>query len=944
MSRDKLFANAFYALLLCITAVSSAATPPVNSIPVIGQRINQLNVNPIEDVEIRHLADLASRHMDGIHFWDTAENKELLEFLEDCDDTGILLVFAPVNLEQYFKTDWGPGDRRFWFRNPDALFTGNSAFCKCSETLNALVDSVSADSMMYSDTIGIADEVHKCADIFKKYDCLWFYYICDEGTGQQWSKIRNPDSTKPYKIYFPGIFPGTRTGTEPDIDHVASSGMYSWVKFAAEHDDTLEVPTTLNFAAMYTIEPGDYTGITNTLDYGTPELQATCVNAVCTAMYQPPPAGGGIMPPPVSNKPDFILFDFYPFRYVDSESSTTATMCDSDWEFAIDLLETELDSTIVTALSNGVDVYYLPQAFGMAGGPKMLNSSGGVHYRSWAWRKPSPEEFLLSCNLALMHQAKAIMPYSIRSYVEIPNNLSEQNNFISSSLLDINLIPFDADYEEYVYTSRYPEGSQYSYEYIRPDLIPPWKPGYDPLYTLPAAPSNTADAKYQEAYSEWLYKPHSDLYRRLRYNLAQIVKIAPALCSLYWCDGYENNARIELDKTEPSNWVEPRIRVFEDSESEQCFLFYVNAYCREEETPFEITLKEDSLPLWANCTDRLLDHSRRFIMEGTESSSGTFTFLDTLGPGEARLVELVSTSEPMPADVRITDNNVWAIHPERGDSVTSDMRAVPGESVHVVARFWNMGTGGRRPIRVGLYDTSVSPEREIGTSTIGFSGLSHSSGHCREAEYQDVIFNWDSITTDDIGAHVLEARALTWSGEPNGTDNTATAVFLVEPCDWATEVRHDPWDMTESDTPSSPWYTDDIESMFGWSTSSFTDSISGMFEGAPEFGFYQSNRMTLAMDGNTVNGNDYFCISLIGKSDYNPCDVYLNWTNDASVSDSQLIGTLDLEWGVLEPFDLSNNSNWYGHKITDIHLSFRRSGNLPYSVRLGWIKLENGEL
>ncbi|PIE53269.1 hypothetical protein CSA37_02145 [Candidatus Fermentibacteria bacterium] len=103
--------------------------------------------------------------------------------------------------------------------------------------------------------------------------------------------------------------------------------------------------------------------------------------------------------------------------------------------------------------------------------------------------------------------------------------------------------------------------------------------------------------------------------------------------------------------------------------------------------------------------------------------------------------------------MRITDNDVWDILSVLVDTATRDMRVVPCESVDIVARFCNMGTGRRRPIRVGIYDTSVYPEREIATSTIGF--LPYGSGFYREDEYIQVIFNWDSITTAGIGVHIL---------------------------------------------------------------------------------------------------------------------------------------------------------------------------------------------
>ncbi len=200
---------------------------------------------------------------------------------------------------------------------------------------------------------------------------------------------------------------------------------------------------------------------------------------------------------------------------------------------------------------------------------------------------------------------------------------------------------------------------------------------------------------------------------------------------------------------------------------------------------------------------------------------------------EARLVELIDTSDNIPADVRITDNDVRALLPSRGDT-TSDM--------------------------------------------------------------EEVSFYWDNITVSDIGPHRLEVRAAPWLGEPDTSDNTARITFLVEPNDWATEELDDPWDMTESG--DSAWHTDDISSMFCWVTASFTDSVSGMFEGSVDYDYRLTNRMTLNLGGETLDGDDWEYISLIGKTDV-PCDVYLRWeTSIPSVSEVK-IGEMG-SWGILE--------------------------------------------
>ena len=447
-----------------------------------------------------------------------------------------------------------------------------------------------------------------------------------------------------------------------------------------------------------------------------------------------------------------------------------------------------------------------------------------------------------------------------------------------------------------------------------------------------------------EDYSEWMYRAYGDLYAKLERNLAQVVRIAPEMYNLFWCEGYEDEASISTTMNPlPIYYVSPRIKVFENPAPDRCYLFYLNTFCRAEETPYEITFSSSDLPGWADCTTRLLDHSRRFIMDGTESPTGTYSFLDTLGPGEARLVELIDSSNLIPADVRITDNNVWTILPAREDTATIDMTAVPGESVDIVARFYNMGTGSRSDIVVGLYDTSTSPETTIDTDTISFTGLPYSSGNCRTEDRVQVIFNWDSISTADIGPHKLEVRATSWDGEPDPNDNIARMTFLVEPNDWATEVRGDPWDMTEATSSIPAWYTNDISAMTGWVSSSYTDSISGMFEGTIKSNHLQSNSMTLNMSSGRIDGDEYYHFSLIGKTDLD-CDVYLTWVNTASAITTAKLGEMTSEWGRLETDTLSTFSSWAGKVITGMSLSFRRTGNLSNPVRIGWVRLENGTL
>ena len=829
--------------------------------------------------------------------------------------------------------------RSLWLRNTDYTFTSDTAYAQSSASYDSIINIACADTMFYDNTIGVYKAVNDLANIMNNYNSLWFYYICDEGPARQRSHMLN--DTLLYNDFIPNIYTQARTTSIPPVpklDEVESSGLFSWIKYTAEHDSVLTVPTTLNFSMLHTILKSDYTGMTQDDNGGTFTRQAISVRAVCEAKYQAPPSGG-IPPASVDNKPEFICFDWYPFRYVDSDSSSTATMCDEDWVFLIDHFEEGIDSTIIPALEYDIPTFYFPQAFGAVSGPK-ITQADTLHYPSMLWRKPAPREFLVSCNLALLHQAKGIFPYSLRSYIESPLNLGAEWNFISSALLNINLIPFDAPYEEYVYTERWPKSNS-NYAYLSPAELPPWNGGFDPLYTLPSPPPQFSYPKYLENYNNWLFKPYGDLFKKLEYNLAQIARIGPEMYDLFWCDGYSDDADVRTNMNPmPSFFVSPRIKVFENPAQNKIYLFYVNRYCRAVNTPLEISFSSSDLPAWADCSDRLLDHSRRFIMDGTESPSGTFTFHDTLGPGEARLVELINTVNPIHADVRITDNNVWTILPLRGDTATIEMAATPGESVDIVARFYNMGTGSKMRIAVGLYDTSVSPEVTIGTSEIDFYGLTHGSSTCRNPEYRDVFFRWNP-EVGDIGPHRLEARAASWAGEPDRSDNTARMTFLIEPNDWATVVRGDPWDMTEATSSPPAWYTDDISSIFGCTASAYTDSVSGMFEGIVDHRHLDDNRMYLNLNSEEIDGDSYHYFSLIAKTQQN-CDVYLGWKDSNNNTGEEEIGELSSNWGRTPVADLS--TEWQGRCITELWLSFRLGGLEPMPVRVGWVRLLNGEL
>ncbi len=127
-----------------------------------------------------------------------------------------------------------------------------------------------------------------------------------------------------------------------------------------------------------------------------------------------------------------------------------------------------MDSTFITLRDVAIEqkreipVYYYPQMIGTRGGDIMWSGdSTHLDYPTYSYRIPSPQEFLLNCNLALMRGAVALFPYCLRSY---SGTTANGDSYFTVGYLDNNNMPFDAPYEEWVYTDRW--RSDY-------DVIPP---------------------------------------------------------------------------------------------------------------------------------------------------------------------------------------------------------------------------------------------------------------------------------------------------------------------------------------------------------------------------------------------------------------------------------------------------------------------------------------
>ena len=351
-------------------------------------------------------------------------------------------------------------------------------------------------------------------------------------------------------------------------------------------------------------------------------------------------------------------------------------------------------------------------------------------------------------------------------------------------------------------------------------------------------------------------------------------------------------------------------------------------------------------------------------MDGTYSPRETlYTFLDTLDAGEARLVQLVDLSGGTPADVRITSPDIRMLH---AAEMFSRMETTVGDSVDIYAYFYNMGTTSRDSVFVTLYDSTA--DNLIGSDTLEFDGLGYFlPGSCRAYDRSAASFGWRPDSTD-IGVHRFTAAAATWTGEPDSEDNSVDFVLLVNPRDYATEVRGDPWDMDEDTTIT--WNTGDIDSVtWYWSETGWTDSVSGMFEGVIDYNdstgwFRGAISLAIPNDSTDYIDTDKYNMLSFGITVNNPntlsdnaCAMKIGWRDNLNVwheyvgllSDTDFhVGNGWDRWSVIGPIDLDSTSGlgWgNGGDASEFWLKIQGSGTCidppaPVNVRISWVRLE----
>ena len=776
-----------------------------------------------------------------------------------------------------------------------------------------------------------------CAAVMASYfgdePQVWFYNTFDEAPSRQWKRM--VDDTSTVDDYIPNLYTQTRhlVGSDslPTFEEADPAGVFSWLKHAIDAGDSTHT-VVCTFGLLHSLDWAD-----QEFEHGTFHDQANSIRSYLNMKYQG--YGNPTMPIPVDNWPEYFLFDCYPFRQVGvnylmlnpgTENSVSSPMD----TLLLEHFEEGMDSTFITVREVALDqereipALYYPQTIGKCGGQVMWSSDSiEIDYASYSYRIPTPQEFLMNCNIALMRDIRALIPYYMKSYTSTEGP-SQESVFVAG-FLDQNNMPFDAPYEEWVYTDRW----RSDFEVIPPDSYPPFSDScrlcddFDPLWDLPDRPTTTCEQQLQD-YFMWKFTAYARLWNSMRDTYGQVAWIAPEYTGLHWWEDYAEC----LDIVTLNDRVEPHIRLFNDGD-DNGYAFYVNRNCYDPEVAMNIILWPDTIPSGVPYNAKLLDHSRRFLMELEPDLDYDYHyFSDTLEAGQARLVQFFLGN--LPADIRITAPDITASG--GGALNVRDFSFAAETAVSVNATFYNMGTLGASDVIVHLYD--VTEEEVLDSDTISFTGLPSTGYECDDVE---VNFTWRT-DSDDIGIHILQIEAESLPNEPDTDDNSTEAVFEIRPRDYAGTVLDNPWNMTEATGPGAPaWHTNDVTSTTGWN-STYTDSISGMFEGTiGDPTAANSLVLNTGGTGDEIQTRLYDQFSMVAKAE-DEMTVTVHWIDERHDTLSvTLAETIDDDWGVIGPIDLNTGSSgWSNGDAVKFWLEFSIAGHsTSQDIRIGWIKL-----
>jgi len=925
----------FGLLLVTLATLVNAAAPPSNTIPIISHRTG-LDAT-CEYITMDVLLDILWHNFDGIFIGGkfTSGNNYISDPIALCDSTDAVVILNAFRLGA--MSSW-PSSR--WARYTPALISASNAFIHPNDDYS-LVDSTRTATLMDD---FIIDRCSPLCDSVPVHESIWYLEVFDEPSAHQLYHML--DSDEALDDYFPSLFT-----QDTMLTTILQDGVFAWIKYKADstfRSDTVYCPSvSTTFSMLHTIDSLTWAGFGG-ISLGSDTIQANSIRAYFEMQYlqyNPQSLPGDTL----DNTPDRLAIDAYPIRlagyYWQTVTADSITVLGSATDlWMLEHYENLMDSTFIPAGSHEdgpFTVNYVPQSYGRCGGEAIWDISGDppdttIKYNPYAYRIPSPAEFRMLCNIGLLRGAKGVFPFTISSY----DHWDETTLFAhNAGLLDINLIPFDDPYENWVYRDR----NSSDYWYAPPDSIPPWTAAddsqFDPLYSVNSRPVPAQGSQRNtENYLVWKFAPYGRLWNSLRGTFRQIAWVAPELSQLWWWfsgDKYDN-ATIEYDGTEPQHFADPHIRVFTNTSESTCYLYYVNRFCRANSNPFEIEVDANDFPDSVDFSEYALDHSRRFLIEGDETGRDIFTFLDTLDAGEARLLEMIDGS--LAADLRITDPDLFVVMVADGDTLENDFSSFDSVAVDVVAPYYNMGTADLRNIVVYLKNETTN--EIIARDTLSFSGLSTDT--CYQPDRSNAIFSW-TPDASEIGVNVLNVYTETIFGEPDPNDNSATLVYFVKPGDYASQVLDDPWDMTEATLNPPAWKTDDIVGMSGWNSTLYTDSISGMFEGV-----ITNPSASNSMELNLGTGSSYYIdtykyqnISLAGKA-VNDLDITVHWLDEDSVAHDVDLGiALDDDWAELGPVSILDlDSDWDDSDAIRFWLEFSSDSHTSATaVRIGWIKL-----
>ena len=525
------------------------------------------------------------------------------------------------------------------------------------------------------------------------------------------------------------------------------------------------------------------------------------------------------------------------------------------------------------------------------------------------YRITTPEEVKVLANLAALHEVKGIMHYVLWSAVE--------QGDLYAALWDDDLVPFDAPYEEYVYNRKH--SAFFDPDTLRPFCtnIPSESLHTDPFRPLPTEPVDSLGYhKFLEDYYEWKYAPYARNYDALGEVNNQLQIIGTELLDLWRAPSV---ATIQADST---NIFLPEIVTFSPTTASDLYLFYVNKDMKHSHMEFTVTITTSALPPSLRSA-YILDLSERHLIERTVDW-WHITFRDTLGAGEGKLVRLTAGTEL--GDAMVTDPDIkFEIKGASGPSTKPQHIFTEGDSIRISATVYNLGFTPLDTVIVKFYDGHRDPSNLMRSDTISLSPLTSTATSDSAAS-----FVW-STSHDDIAPHNITVFVEEPLPSATNTDNNeANMGLVILPEDYATAVRGDPWDMTE--TGGGPG-TADIDSFQGFVET--PDSISGVWEAETKT---DSARIFLDLAG-PIDGSEYnqFSVRLIqdpGSS--GQAFLKLGWRTVMGTAGEDSLRYHVGKWDV-QGLSLDMNPMWYNREIASLWI--RPVPAEDKIFKLAWVKL-----